>query len=41
MGMTPGPVFKRVLEEVYDAQLEQRIRSKDEALEMARQIAAK
>jgi poly(A) polymerase len=35
-GFQPGPAFKKVLEEVYDAQLELRIGSKDEAIAMAR-----
>jgi poly(A) polymerase len=34
-GIKPGPVFKRVLDAVYDAQLEGRVRTKDEALGMA------
>ena len=34
-GLKPGPVFKRVLDEVYDAQLEDRVTSKDDALRMA------
>jgi poly(A) polymerase len=34
-GLKPGPVFKRVLDEVYDAQLEGRVTSKDDALRMA------
>lgn len=31
-GLTPGPVFKRVLEETYDAQLEGRVKDRDGAL---------
>jgi poly(A) polymerase len=34
-GMTPGPVFKRVLEAVYDAQLEGRVKTRAEAMELA------
>lgn len=34
-GLTPGPAFKRILDEVYDAQLEGRITTKQEALAMA------
>lgn len=37
-GMTPGPVFKRILEGVYDAQLEGRITTKEEGMRMAREI---
>ncbi|MGB2937433.1 MAG: CCA tRNA nucleotidyltransferase [Phycisphaerae bacterium] len=40
MGLEPGPVFARILDEVYDAQLEGRAGSKDEALALARRIAA-
>lgn len=35
-GFKPGPLFRRVLEEVYDAQLEGKVRSRDEAMELAR-----
>jgi hypothetical protein len=38
-GLTPGKLFKRILDETYDAQLEDRIRSKQEAMEMAKKIA--
>jgi poly(A) polymerase len=34
-GLAPGPLFKRVLDAVYDAQLEDRVKSKQEALRMA------
>lgn len=34
-GMTPGPAFKPVLEAVYDAQLEGRVTTRAEAMEMA------
>jgi poly(A) polymerase len=35
-GFRPGPVFKRILDAVYDAQLEGRIGTREEALDMAR-----
>jgi poly(A) polymerase len=35
-GWRPGPVFKKVLDEVYDAQLEGRVRTRAEGLELAR-----
>jgi poly(A) polymerase len=38
LGMTPGPSFKRILERIEDAQLEGRIGSRDEALELARAL---
>jgi poly(A) polymerase len=34
-GLTPGPNFKRILDAVYDAQLEGRVTTKQEALAMA------
>jgi tRNA nucleotidyltransferase/poly(A) polymerase len=40
-GLTPGPLFKRVLEAVYDAQLEDRVRIKDQALDLAMNLAQK
>jgi poly(A) polymerase len=40
-GLNPGPLFRRVLDEVYDAQLEDRITTKDEALRLALAIAAR
>jgi poly(A) polymerase len=40
-GYRPGPLFKKVLDDVYDAQLEDRISGKEEAMAMARrQLAA-
>ena len=39
-GYSPGPMFKRVLDGVYDAQLEDRVRTKDEAMEMAGRMFA-
>jgi tRNA nucleotidyltransferase/poly(A) polymerase len=38
-GLAPGPLFKRVLDAVYDAQLEDRVRTKDEAMKMAMDLA--
>ncbi len=37
-GASPGPIFKRALDAVYDAQLEGRITTRQQALEMALQI---
>jgi poly(A) polymerase len=39
-GLNPGPLFKRVLDQVYDAQLEGRVTTKEDALRMALAIAA-
>ncbi|MCL4201491.1 MAG: CCA tRNA nucleotidyltransferase [Pirellulaceae bacterium] len=39
-GLPPSPVYRQILERVRDAQLEGRIRNRDEALALARQIAA-
>ena len=36
IGFTPGPLFKRILESIEDAQLEGRIRSHEDAVEMVR-----
>jgi tRNA nucleotidyltransferase/poly(A) polymerase len=36
MGLAPGPRYKQVLAEVYDAQLEGRVGTREEGLEMAR-----
>jgi tRNA nucleotidyltransferase/poly(A) polymerase len=38
-GMTPGPAFKRVLDEVFDAQLEGKVTSKAQALELAKRLS--
>jgi poly(A) polymerase len=38
-GIRPGPLFKRVLNEVYDAQLESRVTSREAALELAMRLA--
>lgn len=37
-GMAPGPIFGRLLEAVYDAQLEGTVGTRDEALRMARAL---
>jgi poly(A) polymerase len=37
-GWMPGPVFKQVLDQVYDAQLEDRIATKEQALELAMRL---
>jgi hypothetical protein len=39
-GLPPSPVYRQILERVRDAQLEGRIHHRDEALALARQIAA-
>ena len=39
-GLQPGPLFKRVLDAAYDAQLEDRVRTKEEAMELALRIAS-
>jgi poly(A) polymerase len=39
-GHTPGPVFARCLEQVYDAQLEDRIATRSEAMALAESIMA-
>lgn len=38
-GLKPGRLFKRVLDTVYDAQLEDRVKTKDEALRFALEVA--
>ncbi len=38
-GMRPGPAFRTILDEVYDAQLEGRVGGRHEALELARRLA--
>ena len=38
-GWSPGPVFKKVLEAVYDAQLESRVTTKEQAMELAYKAA--
>jgi len=39
LGMRPGPSFSRVLDAVYDAQLEGRVSTREEALAMAKSLA--
>jgi poly(A) polymerase len=39
MGLTPGPVFKRILDAVRDAQLEGQVRSREEARLLAARLA--
>ncbi|MBL8760035.1 MAG: CCA tRNA nucleotidyltransferase [Phycisphaerae bacterium] len=39
LGLTPGPSFKVLLERLYDAQLEDRIGSREGGLELARELA--
>ncbi len=38
MGLTPGPGFKRVIDGVYDAQLEGRVSSREDACNLAREL---
>jgi poly(A) polymerase len=38
-GLKPGRLFKRVLDAVYDAQLEDRVRTKEQAMQYAMEIA--
>jgi poly(A) polymerase len=40
MGLEPGPLFRRVLDGVYDAQLEGRVAQKEEARVLAKALAA-
>lgn len=40
LGLTPGPHFSRMLDQVYDAQLEGRIGKRGEALELVGRLAA-
>lgn len=37
-GMSPGPAFRTILEQVYDGQLEGRIRTREEGLTFAREL---
>jgi hypothetical protein len=39
-GLAPGRIFKRLLDEVYDAQLEGRVQTREQALKLALRIAA-
>lgn len=38
-GLSPGPLFKKVLDAVYDAQLEDRVASRDQAMKLALALA--
>jgi poly(A) polymerase len=38
-GMTPGPPFRKILEAVYDAQLEGRVATREEAMAMAKKMS--
>lgn len=40
LGLQPGPIFSRVLDAVYDAQLEGAIHARPQAIELARAVAA-
>ncbi len=40
-GFIPGPAFKSILDHVYDCQLEDRVRSQEEALALARETASR
>lgn len=40
-GWAPGRLFKRVLDEVYDAQLESRVTTREQALALARSLAGR
>jgi poly(A) polymerase len=39
IGLAPGPVFKRILDEVMDSQLEGRVRDKAAAMELVRKLS--
>jgi hypothetical protein len=40
LGLTPGPSFRRILDAVYDAQLEGRVGTLEEARKLALQVAS-
>jgi poly(A) polymerase len=40
-GLKPGPVFKKILDDVYDAQLEDQVNTKQEAIDLAMKLASK
>lgn len=40
LGLTPGPEFKRLLDAVREAQLEGRVRTRDDGLELVRRLTA-
>ena len=37
LGFAPGPIFKKILDGVYDAQLDAKIASKEDAIKWARE----
>ncbi|HYE17147.1 MAG TPA: CCA tRNA nucleotidyltransferase [Tepidisphaeraceae bacterium] len=39
LGLKPGPLYKRLLDDVYDAQLEARVTTRNQALDLATQLA--
>jgi len=39
MGLTPGPMFRRILDAVFDARLNGRVRSREDELALARRLA--
>lgn len=39
MGLTPGPVFSKLLSQVEEAQMENRVKTRSEALELVKEIA--
>jgi poly(A) polymerase len=41
LGYAPGPIFKRILDSVYDEQLEGAIATKQQAIELAQELAGK
>jgi poly(A) polymerase len=38
-GLVPGPIFKKILREVYDAQLESRLATREQAMSLAMELA--
>ena len=38
LGLTPGPAFRRILEAVFEARLNGRVRSHEEELKLARRL---
>jgi poly(A) polymerase len=40
-GVPPGPIYRQILDRVRDAQLEQQVATRDQALELARQFLSK
>jgi len=38
-GLKPGPIFKQILETVYDAQLEDRVKTRQEAIGLAMELS--